>query len=132
MSCLIDLTDADALAITRACPNLSELDLSDCRSLTVTGLRHVARNLSMSLTKLSLSRCFGLELADLIALTALPLLDRLRVDSFGGQGAENWLAALLPSTSINKEDFLLSTIARPTVGDRRTSIWGLRTRDIRQ
>lgn len=37
------------------------------------------------------------------------------------------LKGTLPNIDINKHKF--STIARPTVGIRRTSIWGLRVRD---
>jgi F-box and leucine-rich repeat protein 1 (S-phase kinase-associated protein 2) len=33
----------------------------------------------------------------------------------------------LPEVDVNK--FLFSSVARPTVGIRRTSIWGLRVRD---
>lgn len=32
-----------------------------------------------------------------------------------------------PEVGLNK--FMFSAVARPTVGTRRTSIWGLRTRD---
>ena len=37
------------------------------------------------------------------------------------------LRQTFPNVGINK--FIHSSVARPTVGNRRTSIWGLRTRD---
>lgn len=51
------------------------------------------------------------------------------LDIFGlmSEQAITKLSTQLPHIGINK--FLHSAIARPTVGTRRTSIWGLRTRD---
>lgn len=51
------------------------------------------------------------------------------LDIFGmlTEAALTMLEHTFTNISINK--FLHSSVARPTVGTRRTSIWGLRTRD---
>lgn len=53
----------------------------------------------------------------------------LYLDIFGmlTEAALSVLEQTFSNISINK--FLHSSVARPTVGTRRTSIWGLRTRD---
>ena len=53
----------------------------------------------------------------------------LALDVFGmlKESALYQLRAAMPSIEINK--FPFSSIARPTTGIRRTSIWGLRVRD---
>lgn len=57
-------------------------------------------------------------------LQALAFLDIFGVLS---DQALNILGNCAPHIGINK--FKNSAVARPTVGSRRTSIWGLRTRD---
>lgn len=51
------------------------------------------------------------------------------LDIFGvlSESAILMLQTTFPTVGINK--FIHSAVARPTVGSRRTSIWGLRTRD---
>lgn len=51
------------------------------------------------------------------------------LDIFGLMRDENIeiLGQAHPKIGFNK--FIHSSVARPTVGNRRTSIWGLRTRD---
>lgn len=51
------------------------------------------------------------------------------LDIFGvlSDQAITMLQTSFPSIGINK--YIHSSVARPTVGTRRTSIWGLRTRD---
>lgn len=51
------------------------------------------------------------------------------LDIFGmlTDAALEMLEKTFPKIGINK--FVHSSVARPTVGTRRTSIWGLRTRD---
>lgn len=51
------------------------------------------------------------------------------LDIFGvlSEQALTILSSKFPDVGINK--FKHSAVARPTVGSRRTSIWGLRTRD---
>ena len=58
------------------------------------------------------------------------ILTLLAVDVFGmlKESALNQLRASMANIEINK--FPFSSIARPTTGIRRTSIWGLRVRDI--
>lgn len=57
------------------------------------------------------------------------LLSLAYLDIFGvlSDQALTMLQSSFPSVSINK--FLHSAVARPTVGSRRTSVWGQRTRD---
>lgn len=53
----------------------------------------------------------------------------LYLDIFGLMREESIeiLSQTFPKIGFNK--FIHSSVARPTVGNRRTSIWGLRTRD---
>ncbi|PSN55093.1 hypothetical protein C0J52_01896 [Blattella germanica] len=84
------------------CPDLVELDLSDCTSLTGRTI----------------------EIVQLQSVSSLMYLDIFNLMS--EQSMAN-LQQKLPEVDINK--FLFSSVARPTVGIRRTSIWGLRVRD---
>ena len=60
-------------------------------------------------------------------LSDLPSLAFLDVFGILSDAALQTLQSTFPSLGINK--FIHSSVARPTVGTRRTSIWGLRTRD---
>lgn len=53
----------------------------------------------------------------------------LYLDLYGilNESALSTLRQSLPHIQINK--YLFSSVARPTVGIRRTSVWGLRVRD---
>ncbi|XP_073966246.1 S-phase kinase-associated protein 2-like [Choristoneura fumiferana] len=57
----------------------------------------------------------------------MPSLQYLEVWGMLQTASLNALRAALPAIQVNQ--FMFSAIARPTVGARRTSIWGLRTRD---
>lgn len=61
---------------------------------------------------------------DLGKLTSLSFLD---VFGLLSETALQMLQNTFPTVGINK--FIHSSVARPTVGTRRTSVWGLRTRD---
>ncbi|XP_058449621.1 S-phase kinase-associated protein 2 isoform X2 [Malaya genurostris] len=110
--------------ITR-CPDLLELDLSDCTQLTSQTITLVCK--LTKLEYLSLSRCYNINVTSYLQLSDMHSL--LFLDVFGllSEQAITMLQTSFPGVGINK--FMHSSVARPTVGTRRTSIWGLRTRD---
>jgi len=57
----------------------------------------------------------------------MPSLTYLDIFGMLSDTAMEVLEKQLPKMGINK--FIHSSVSRPTVGTRRTSIWGLRTRD---
>ncbi|XP_072757626.1 S-phase kinase-associated protein 2 [Anoplolepis gracilipes] len=124
--CRKTLTDDNVKDLSRRCPNVTELDLSDCAMLTI----HTVHNLLnfSRLEHLSLSRCYSIPQSAYIRLAHMPCL--LYLDVFGLM-SDSVLKSLQASCrevpEINK--YLYSSVARPTVGIRRTSIWGLRVRD---
>ncbi|XP_059047348.1 S-phase kinase-associated protein 2-like [Achroia grisella] len=103
---------------------LLELDLSDCAALG-TGALETLRRLPR-LHHLALSRCYLLPHA-LTKLVNMPAMQFLDVWGMLPSKSLSALKSALPGIQINQ--FMFSAIARPTVGQRRTSIWGLRTRD---
>ncbi|CAH2237731.1 jg13479 [Pararge aegeria aegeria] len=112
-------------ALVGRCPRLLELDLSDCSRLAVASLTAL---LSLSrLEHLALSRCYLLPPHALTKLSSMTALQYLEVWGMLPTASTNALRAALPAIQINQ--FKFSAISRPTVGTRRTSIWGLRTRD---
>lgn len=60
-------------------------------------------------------------------INKLPSIGYLDIFGVLSEQALNVLQNSFPEVGINK--FIHSAVARPTVGSRRTSIWGLRTRD---
>ncbi|XP_034838976.1 S-phase kinase-associated protein 2 [Maniola hyperantus] len=119
------LTDDMVAALVSRCPRLLELDLSDCSRLAVASLTAL---LSLSrLEHLALSRCYLLPPHALTKLRSMAALQYLEVWGMLPTASTNALRAALPAIQINQ--FKFSAISRPTVGTRRTSIWGLRTRD---
>ncbi|KAM3955159.1 S-phase kinase-associated protein 2 [Aphomia sociella] len=110
--------------LARRRARLLELDVSDCAALgggALPALRRLPR-----LHHLALSRCYLLPHA-LTKLANMPALQFLDVWGMLPTKSLNALKAALPAIQINQ--FMFSAIARPTVGAKRTSIWGLRTRD---
>ncbi|XP_050453026.1 S-phase kinase-associated protein 2 isoform X1 [Cataglyphis hispanica] len=124
--CRKTMTDDNVKDLSRRCPDIIELDLSDCAMLTI----HTVHNLLnfSRLEHLSLSRCYSIPQSAYIRLAHIPCL--LYLDVFGLM-SDSVLTSLQASCrevpEINK--YLYSSVARPTVGIRRTSIWGLRVRD---
>lgn len=57
----------------------------------------------------------------------LPTLTYLDIFGMLSDVAMASLKKHFPKIGVNK--FIHSSVARPTVGSRRTSVWGLRTRD---
>lgn len=102
-----------------------ELDLSDCSMLTMNTVRNL---LDLSkLEHLSLNRCYGIPPSTYVTLTYMPSLLYLDVFGLMSEQVLKTLQVTCGETQLNK--FLYSSVARPTVGVRRTSIWGLRVRD---
>ncbi|XP_041983769.1 S-phase kinase-associated protein 2 [Aricia agestis] len=119
------LTDECVSALALRCGRLVELDVSDCARLgapALAALRPLSR-----LEHLALSRCYLLPPHALTKLSAMPSLQYLEVWGMLQASSLQALRAALPAIQINQ--FMFSAIARPTVGPRRTSVWGLRTRD---
>ncbi|XP_055617887.1 S-phase kinase-associated protein 2 [Toxorhynchites rutilus septentrionalis] len=123
--CRNTLSDSALEKLVKRCPDLLELDLSDCTQLTSDSIKLVCK--LQKLEYLSLSRCYNINVTSYLQLTELNSL--LFLDVFGllTPQAITMLQTSFPSVGINK--FMHSSVARPTVGTRRTSIWGIRTRD---
>ncbi|XP_064605504.1 S-phase kinase-associated protein 2-like [Liolophura sinensis] len=124
--CREKLLDEDVSHLVDTCPHLKEIDLSDATALTCNALHHIANNLH-GLEYVALSRCYHIMPASLPVLTKIVTL--LAVDMFGmlREAPLQQLRESMPRIEINK--FPFSSIARPTTGIRRTSLWGMRVRD---
>ncbi|XP_076687178.1 S-phase kinase-associated protein 2 isoform X2 [Andrena cerasifolii] len=123
--CRKTMTDDNVKDLVKCCPDMIELDLSDCTMLTMNTVRNL---LDFSkLEHLSLSRCYGIPPSTYLTLTYMPSLLYLDVFGLMSEPILKTLQVTCGETQLNK--FLYSSVARPTVGVRRTSIWGLRVRD---
>lgn len=123
--CRKTMSDDNVKDLVKSCPDMVELDLSDCNMLTMNTVRNL---LDLSkIEHLSLSRCYGIPPSTYLTLAYMPSL--LFLDIFGlmSEPILKTLQVTCGETQLNK--FLYSSVARPTVGVRRTSIWGLRVRD---
>ncbi|KAG7306815.1 hypothetical protein JYU34_008259 [Plutella xylostella] len=100
--------DEEALKAIALSTKLDTLNLTMATGITAEGLA------------LLLDQCTN-------KLGALPSLQYLEVWGMLQDSSLAALKAALPGIQLNQ--FMHSAIARPTVGSRRTSIWGLRTRD---
>uniref|UniRef100_A0A131XA11 Putative scf ubiquitin ligase skp2 component n=1 Tax=Hyalomma excavatum TaxID=257692 RepID=A0A131XA11_9ACAR len=124
--CQSTITNAHVSALVQQCPLLVELDLSDATAISCEAIRVIVNGLP-ELQHLSISRCYGIAPTAFLTLSKMPSLQHLELF---GVLADNYLQAVrrrLPRIEVNKQ--LFSTIARPTTGIRRTSIWGLKVRD---
>ncbi|KAJ0169433.1 hypothetical protein K1T71_015020 [Dendrolimus kikuchii] len=119
------LTDDMVACLCRCCTHLLELDLSDCSRLSACSVQALAA--LQRLEHLALSRCYLLPAQTLTKLSCMVSLQYLEVWGMLQTHSLSLLKEKLPGIQINQ--FMFSAIARPTVGTRRTSIWGLRTRD---
>lgn len=124
--CRETLQDDDILQLCNNCHSLKELDLSDATELTSKSVEHIIHKLS-GLEYLALSRCYKILPSSLVLVRHIPTI--LALDVFGmlKETALVWLREALTGIEVNK--FPFSSIARPTTGPRRSSIWGLRVRD---
>lgn len=116
---------SDVADLIESCPNLIELDLSDCTMLTINTVQSLI-NLSV-LEHLSLSRCYSIPTSMHLRLAQMPQLRYL--DVFGLISDEGVKTFQVKYNHLEVNKCLYSSVARPTVGVRRTSIWGLRVRD---
>ncbi|XP_018567474.1 S-phase kinase-associated protein 2 [Anoplophora glabripennis] len=121
------LTDKNVADLVSCCPRLRELDLSDCTSLTGEAVRQITT--LEDLNFLALSRCYLIPYKSLLHLKKVYSLSYL--DIHGGYIDADELKAVQEGlgarVAINK--FKFSSVARPTVGMRRSSIWNMRVRD---
>lgn len=123
--CRLTLTDDALDKLVNRCPDLLELDLSDCSQLSSKAMTTVCK--LKKLEYLSLSRCYNINVSSYLQLSDLEPLQFLDVFGLLSEQALGTLQTSFPGVGINK--FMHSSVARPTVGTRRTSIWGLRTRE---
>ncbi|KAI0230577.1 S-phase kinase-associated protein 2 [Lamellibrachia satsuma] len=124
--CRMSLLDEDIQQLCNSCPHLKELDLSDATMLSSASVECIATSLN-GLEYIALSRCYRIIPSSLTLLGNIPTL--LALDVFGmlKESALLQLRHVLCNIEVNK--FPFSSIARPTTGIRRTSIWGVRVRD---
>lgn len=123
--CRQSMRNQSVLTLVERCPDLIELDLSDSSSLTALSVGYICQ--LQRLEYLSLSRCYNINVNSYFSLTNLKTLIYLDIFGLMNEQATQMLQNSLNKVGINK--FMHSSVARPTVGTRRTSIWGLRTRD---
>lgn len=123
--CLKELTDAHVSTLVIRCHKLKELDLSDSTTISDTSVDAIYNNLK-DLEILSLSRCYNILPASYTKLFMLPSIKHLNIF---GLFHENQIESLRKSSEIKVNMLRFSSIARPTVGNKRTSIWNIRVRD---
>lgn len=124
--CRTEMTNDHVTALVERCPRLVELDISDASEVTSEALRAIADGLP-ELQHLCLSRCYGIMPATFLLLSNMPSLQQLELFGVLNDTHLHVVRRKLPNLDINKQ--LFSTVARPTTGIRRTSIWGLKVRD---
>lgn len=123
--CRMTLKDENVLSLCQRCPKLVELDISDATAVTSTCVNYIHENLTR-LEYLAMARCYNVPLSVYLVFQRSGLL---YLDIFGLL-TETMLTTLrtkLPNIEINK--FYFSSVARPTIGIRRTSIWGMKVRE---
>ncbi|XP_049762937.1 S-phase kinase-associated protein 2 [Schistocerca cancellata] len=123
--CKKTMEDKNVEQLVNRCPDLVELDLSDCINLTDATLTAVCQ--LSKIEYVACSRCYGITPAGYYQLASVTSLAYLDIFNLFQKPALAAIQLKLPNVEINK--FLFSSVARPTVGIRRTSIWGLRVRD---
>ncbi|XP_076355094.1 S-phase kinase-associated protein 2-like isoform X1 [Tachypleus tridentatus] len=123
--CREKLLNEDIAVLVQQCPRLHSLDISDATLLTNEALNAILK--LQHLQHLFVSRCYSIPPAHYLYLKNMPSLKHLEVFGVLTEMAIQSLRFSLPHIEINRH--LFSTIARPTTGIHRTSIWGLRVRD---
>ena len=126
--CRDSLSDDHIDSLSRRCPRLKELDISDAIMVTGKSVTSISGGMR-KLESLSMSRCYSVVPAAYLQLgsSASPSLKYLNIFGVMKDDALNELNARLTRIELNK--FMFSSIARPTVGIKRTSIWNIRVRD---
>jgi len=120
------LLDSHMAVLGERCPNLKELDISDATKLTSQTLTVVVDKL-LILESLSTSRCYSIPPSSYLYLSSCSSLLYLNVFGVLREQAMEELGTRLTGLELNK--FMFTSVARPTVGIKRTSIWNLRVRD---
>lgn len=115
----------DVELIASRCPKLIELDISDSQEVQEKSIEHFLR--LTYLQHLGLSRCYGILPVHYQSLASHKSLKYLDLFSLFKENSLRSLSLNLPGIEINK--FPFSAIARPTVGNKRSSIWLQRVRD---
>lgn len=117
LSGMRSLMNSDVMILVRRCPGLIELDVSDCEQLTSMALMKIKEGLK-SLRALNISRNYLME-------NWLSLVSQMRsLDTISIFGLRH--PDVLVETPFMVSTSPISTIARPTVGGRRSTIWGIR------
>uniref|UniRef100_A0A1B6EAF3 F-box domain-containing protein n=1 Tax=Clastoptera arizonana TaxID=38151 RepID=A0A1B6EAF3_9HEMI len=125
--CGKELLNSNIADLVSQCKSLIRLDLSDCLSITHAVIDIIINNLD-DLQELSLSRCYSIKLPHhYMKFTAMKSLKYLNLFGIFPKHLEETIKNSIHPIEFNKNKF--STIARPTVGIRRSSIWGQRTHD---
>ncbi|XP_054275646.1 S-phase kinase-associated protein 2 isoform X2 [Macrosteles quadrilineatus] len=124
--CLKSLRNSHVKELVSRCTCLTELDLSDCTEITENCVDEIMKHLC-DIEELSFSRCYNILPTKYIKLQACKSLQFLNIFGLMPPKQLETFTKAMKSIQINKHEF--STVARPTVGIRRTSIWGLRVRD---
>lgn len=125
--CLKNVENRHIELLARRCSNLIELDLSDCTQLNDEVIP-VMVNHFPKLCTLSLSRCYNIAPREYgVILSSKSSLKYFNIYGLLLARQIEILQKNCPHVGINKNKF--SFIARPTVGEKRTSIWGYRVRD---
>ncbi|KAK5645036.1 hypothetical protein RI129_006336 [Pyrocoelia pectoralis] len=121
------LSDESVLDLVRSCPNLRELDISDCTTISCNSIDHIVR--LGNLNFLALSRCYFINYRSIVLLKEIKSL--MYLDIHGGHIDQSEIDIVQKNlgNQVNINKFKFSSIARPTVGPKRSTIWGLRVRD---
>ncbi|KAK6640063.1 hypothetical protein RUM43_008340 [Polyplax serrata] len=120
------LTNEHVIEIFHRCENLIELDVSDSIELTDQVINFIVKYVKR-IEYLSFSRCYSINTSSFLLLKDVKTLMFLDVFGLLTEEELNELRNGLTEVAINQ--FPFSSVARPTVGLRRTSIWGLKVRD---
>ncbi|XP_055927869.1 S-phase kinase-associated protein 2-like isoform X1 [Argiope bruennichi] len=120
------LDDYGLIEALQRCPNMIELDISDCPLLSEHSFEMIVK-MCPNLEHLHSSRSYHIPAECNRLLKEMKNFKYLEVFRTLTDKSLASLREYMPNVQINQHVF--STIARPTTGVRRTSIWGLRTRD---
>ncbi|KAK7603508.1 hypothetical protein V9T40_003507 [Parthenolecanium corni] len=123
--CVKEITDSHVATLALRCNKLKELDLSDATGITDGSIHSICDNLN-KLEIISLSRCYNINPASYSKLFRLPSIAHINIF---GLFTDAQVETLRKSTNVELNKMKFSYTARPTVGSRRTSVWGLRVRD---
>ncbi|XP_063921795.1 S-phase kinase-associated protein 2 [Zophobas morio] len=121
------LQDHNVVQIVANCPHLRELDLSDCTSITGEAVKKIT--LLDELNFLSLSRCYLIPYRSLLCLKKMKTLAYLDVHGSYINSDEFKIINDGLGANVNINKFKFSSVARPTVGIKRSRIWNMKVRD---